>query len=75
MKTQEYVEKAIAKYQKMFDDNKYIMDFEDDFLKSNTYMDNKQAYIISAVKYYEASLICSACEKLIKNCRWILDIE
>ena len=75
MKNQETIEKALAKYQELLEKNQQIKDFEETFLESNAFMDNKEAYIISAVKYYQADLAITACNKLIKNCKWILDIE
>ena len=75
MKTQEQIETALAKYQEMLDTNKQIMDFEHAFLESAAFMDNKECYIESVIKYHKAELVVFACEKLIKNCKWILDIE
>lgn len=75
MKTQEQIEAAIKKYKQMLEDNKRIMDFEDDWMKANSIINDRDGYIISAHKYHEAELIVYACEKLIKNCEWILDIE
>lgn len=75
MKTQEQIEAALKKYEEMRDTNQRIMDFEDDFMKAHALMEDKKPYVESAIKYHEAELIVYACEKLIKNCRWILDIE
>ncbi len=75
MKTPEQIEAALKKYEEMRDTNQQIMDFEAVFLDATSFMDNREQYIISAKKYHEAELIVYACEKLIKNCKWILDIE
>lgn len=75
MKTQEQIEAAIKKYEEMRDTNQKIMDFEEVFLDANAFMENRAEYILSAKKYHKAELIVYACEKLIKNCKWILDIE
>lgn len=75
MKTQEQIEAAIKKYEEMRDANQKIMDFEAVFLDANSFMDNREEYVVSAQKYHKAELIVYACEKLIKNCKWILDIE
>ena len=75
MKTQEQVERALETYQRMLEENQAKMDFEKTFLEASTFMENKECYIQSAIKYHEAEKIVYACEKLIKNCKWILDIE
>ena len=75
MKTQEQVEAALKKYQQLLDENQQIMDFEETFLKASSFMDNKECYIQSAIKYHEAELAVASCKRLIKNCKWILDIE
>lgn len=75
MKTQEQVEAALAKYQEMLEANKKTMEFEGAFLDGAAFMDNKEVYISSAIKYHKAELVVFACEKLIKNCKWVLDIE
>lgn len=75
MKTQEQIEKALKKYEEMLEDNKRKMDFELQFIEGSTFMEDKITYADSARKYYEAEKNVYACEKLIKNCRWILDIE
>lgn len=75
MKTQEQVQAALKKYQQLLDENQRIVDFEEAFLKASSFMDNKEAHIIAAVKYYQASKAVASCERLIKNCKWILDIE
>lgn len=66
---------AIKKYEEMRDTNQKIMDFEGKFLEAGAFMEHKEVYIQSAEKYHKAELIVYACEKLIKNCNWILDIE
>lgn len=75
MKTQEQIEKALAGYKQMLDTNKKVMDFEETFLTASSFMDDKDTYIQSIMKYHNAQLVVFACEKLIKNCKWILDIE
>ena len=75
MKTQEQIEAVIKKYKQMLEDNKRIMDFEDDWMKLNSFLQDKDSYVASAHRYHDAELIVYACEKLIKNCEWILDIE
>lgn len=75
MKTQEQIEAAIKKYKQMLEDNKRKMDFAEDFLTASRFKDNKELYVKTAKEYHEAELIVYACEKLIKNCEWILDIE
>lgn len=75
MKTQEQIEAAIKKYKEMRDTNQRIMNFEDDWMKAHSVINDRDSYIVSAHKYHEAELIVYACEKLIKNCKWILDIE
>ena len=75
MKTQEQIEKALAKYQEMLDTNNRVIDFEDTFLSAASFMQDKETYIQSIIKYHRAELAAFACEKLIKNCKWILDIE
>lgn len=75
MKTKEQIERALKGYQKMLEDNQRIMDFEDDFMKAHALMEDRKSYIESAIKYHEAEKIVYACQKLIKNCKWILDIE
>lgn len=75
MKTQEQVEKALEKWQNMLDANKRIMDWETDFMKAHSFMDDRAAYLQSATRYHEAEMVAYACEKLITNCKWILDIE
>lgn len=75
MKTKEQIESALNKYQSMLQLNKGIMEFEEDFMKANSFMNNRDAYVASVHKYHEAELNVYACEKLIKNCKWILDIE
>lgn len=75
MKTKEQVEAALAKYQKLLEENQQIMDFEEVFLKSSSFMNNKECYIQSAKKYHEAEIAVASCQRLIKNCKWILDIE
>lgn len=75
MKTKEQIESAIKKYKKMLEDNQRIVDFEDTFLQASVFMEDKNTYMDSVRKRHEAELIVYACEKLIKNCEWILDIE
>lgn len=75
MKVQEQVEAALKKYEQLLDENQRIVDFEETFLKANSFMDNKEAYVVSAIKWYEASLAVASCQRLIKNCKWILDNE
>ncbi len=75
MKTQEQIEKALAKYKQLLEENQDKMDFEETFLKASSFMDNKECYIQSVKKYHEAELAVASCERLIKNCKWILDIE
>lgn len=75
MKTQEQVEAALAKYQQMLEQNKQIMDFEEKFITAGAFMEEKEVYIQSVKKYHKAELNVYACEKLIKNCKWILDLE
>ena len=75
MKTQEQIEKALAGYQQMLEANKKVMDFEDTFLQASSFMEDKDTYIQSVIKYHRAEMVVFACEKLIKNCKWILDIE
>ena len=66
---------AIKKYEDMRDVNQKIMDFEGKFLEAGAFMEHKEVYVQSAEKYHKAELVVYACEKLIKNCKWILDIE
>lgn len=75
MKTQEQIEIALKKYEEMRDANQKIMDFEREFIKAGAFMEHTELYIQSAEKYHKAELVVFACEKLIKNCKWILDIE
>ena len=75
MKTNEQVEKALAKYQQLLDENQRLHDFEDDFLKTHNFMQDKEAYVVAAIKWYESGLAVASCQRLIKNCKWILDIE
>ena len=75
MKTQEQIEKALEKYQQMLDDNKAKMEFESQFITASEFMEDKECYIQSVKRYYEAEKIVFACERLLKNCKWILDIE
>ena len=75
MKTNEQVEKALAKYQQLLDENQRIVDFEETFLKAYSFMDNKECYIQSAKRYHDAEIAVASCQRLIKNCKWILDIE
>lgn len=75
MKTREQVEAALKKYEEMRDTNQKIMDFEGAFLDGAAFMEHKECFIESAVKYHKAELVVFACEKLIKNCKWLLDIE
>lgn len=75
MKVQEQVEAALKKYEQLLEENQRIYDWEDDFLTANRFVDNKEAYVVSAIKWYEASLAIASCKRLIKNCKWILDIE
>lgn len=75
MKTQDQIEKALSKYQSMLDSYRHIMEMEEKFLEAGEFMEHKDVYIQSARRYHEAELVVCACEKLIKNCKWILDIE
>lgn len=75
MKTQEQIEKALKKYEEMLEDNKHKMGFELQFIEGSTFMEDKITYADSVRKYHEAEKNMYACEKLIKNCKWILDIE
>lgn len=75
MKTKEQVEAALKKYQQLLEENQQIMDFEETFLKASSFMENKQCYIQSVKKYHEAEIAVASCHRLIKNCKWILDIE
>lgn len=59
----------------MLEDNQRIMDFEEQFLQASTFMQDKDCYVQSVKKYHEAEKIVYACQKLIKNCKWILDNE
>lgn len=69
------MEAALAKYQKLLEENQRKMDFENTFLEAHSFMEDKEAYVISAVRYYHASLAVASCQRLIKNCKWILDME
>lgn len=75
MKTQEQIEAALKKYQTLLEENLMKMEFEESFLAASSFMDNKEVYTQSVIRYHEAQRAVFACEKLIKNCRWILDIE
>jgi len=75
MKTKEQIERALETYQRMLEENQAKMDFESQFITASEFMENKECYIQSAKKYHEAEKIVYACQKLIKNCKWILDIE
>ena len=75
MKTKEQVETALKKYQQLLEKNQRIRDFEDDFLQGHDFMQDKVAHVVSAIKWYEANVAIASCERLIKNCKWILDIE
>lgn len=75
MKTQEQIEAALKKYEQLLVENQQIMDFEETFLKASSFIDNKEYYIQSAKKYHEAEIAVASCHRLIKNCKWILDIE
>lgn len=75
MKTKEQVEKALAKWQKLLEEQKQIMEFEEQFITAGAFMEDKATYVQSVKKYHEAEKICFACEKLITHCKWILDIE
>ena len=75
MKTQEQIENAIKKYQSMLEDSQRAMAFAEDFMNASSFMAHKECYIKTAQEYHQAELIAYACEKLIKNCNWILDIE
>ena len=75
MKTKEQIEAALAKYQQMLEANQQVLDFEETFLSAGVFMSDKETYIQSVLKYHRAELVVFACEKLIKNCKWILDIE
>ena len=66
---------AIKKYEDMRDVNQKIMEFEGTFLDAGAFKEHKEVYVQSAEKYHKAELVVYACEKLIKNCKWILDIE
>ena len=75
MKTQEHVEAALKRYEQLLEENQRTVDFEETFLKASSFMDNKEAYVVSAIKWYEASMAVASCQRLIKNCKWILDNE
>ena len=75
MKTQEQVEKALAQYKSMQEDSQRKMMFAEDFMRASSFMDNKELYVKTVKEYHQAELVNYACEKLIKNCKWILDIE
>lgn len=75
MKTQEQIEKALKQYQSMQEDSQRKMMFAEDFMRASSFMDNKELYIKTIQEYHQAELVNYACEKLIKNCKWILDIE
>ena len=75
MKTQEQIEAALKKYQQLLEENQAKMDFEESFLTASEFMKDKETYVQSVKRYHEAEKAVFACQKLIKNCRWILDIE
>lgn len=75
MKTQEQIEKALKKYEELLEKNQQTLDFELQFIEGSTFMGDKITYADSVRKYHEAEKNVFACEKLIKNCKWILDIE
>lgn len=75
MKTQEQVEAALKKYEQMLEEFNHTKDFAEEFLKGEEFYKDKEAYVVTAVRYFNTTMNARACEKLIKNCKWILDIE
>ena len=62
----------------VFYKSKDIQDLTDHW-KDPNWQEKKNKLLIcqieTLVKYFEADRAAFACEKLIKNCKWILDIE
>lgn len=75
MKTQEQIEAALNKYKEMLEKFEHTKEFAETFLNGEEFYKDKEAYIVTAVRYFNSTMNAHACEKLIKNCKWILDIK
>ena len=54
MKTKEQVEKALAKWQKLLEEQKQIMEFEEQFITAGAFIEDKATYVQSVKRYHEA---------------------